>query len=201
MDASAWNERYAASDLVWSATPNTFVARHLADLTPARAVDLGAGEGRNALWLAQSGWQVTAVDFAEVGLEKGRAIAERIKVEVDWVCADVLAWQPPEAVQLTVVAYLQFPMPEREQLVANAAAMTAVGGTLCWISHDSHNLEHGVGGPQDPAVLTDVGALRELLERHGRWAVTEAGRVERQVDVDGSRATAYDTLLVARREG
>jgi 2-polyprenyl-3-methyl-5-hydroxy-6-metoxy-1,4-benzoquinol methylase len=63
MDAQAWDERYTASELLWSATPNQFVAAELSDLAPGRAVDLAAGEGRNALWLAERGWHVTAVDF------------------------------------------------------------------------------------------------------------------------------------------
>ncbi len=71
MDSRAWDERYAASELVWSSTPNQFVAAEVADLTPGRALDLAAGEGRNALWLAERGWQVTAVDFSLVGLDKG----------------------------------------------------------------------------------------------------------------------------------
>ncbi len=201
MDATEWNARYAAGELVWSAGPNQYVETRLRDLAPGTAVDLGAGEGRNALWLAEQGWRASAVDFADAGLAKGRAIAERRGVEVDWICADVLTWRPSEPVDLTVVAYLQFPMPQREQLVTNAAAMTAAGGTLFWISHDRHNLEHGVGGPQDPTLLSDAEELASLLIRQpGDWHLTEAGRVEREVRTgDGTRATAYDTLIVARR--
>ncbi|MFL6133228.1 MAG: class I SAM-dependent methyltransferase, partial [Nocardioidaceae bacterium] len=73
MDARAWDERYAASELIWSATPNRFVEAELTSLPPGRAVDLAAGEGRNALWLADRGWHVTAVDFSLAGLDKGRA--------------------------------------------------------------------------------------------------------------------------------
>ena len=71
MDARAWDERYAASELVWSATPNRFVEAELAELAPGRAVDLAAGEGRNALWLADRGWHVTAVDFSLAGARVG----------------------------------------------------------------------------------------------------------------------------------
>ena len=94
MDATAWNQRYADKELVWSATPNQFVASELVDLTPGRAVDLAAGEGRNALWLASLGWDVTAVDFAQAGLDKGRAVESAIATDhrVHWVCADVLAF-------------------------------------------------------------------------------------------------------------
>jgi 2-polyprenyl-3-methyl-5-hydroxy-6-metoxy-1,4-benzoquinol methylase len=97
MDAEDWNRRYADAELVWSAEPNVFVARHLADLPPGSALDLACGEGRNALWLAGRGWRVTAVDFSDVALSKGRRRAEELGIEIDWHCADVTTWQPPTA--------------------------------------------------------------------------------------------------------
>src|ERR1700754_3536553 len=75
MDADAWDERYAATELVWSAGPNRFVEEECADLQPGRALDLAAGEGRNALWLAERGWSATAVDFSAVALDRARSLA------------------------------------------------------------------------------------------------------------------------------
>ncbi|MET0839223.1 MAG: class I SAM-dependent methyltransferase, partial [Marmoricola sp.] len=86
MDAAAWDERYAATDLVWSAGPNQFVEQALADLPPGRALDLACGEGRNARWLAERGWQVTALDWSAVGVEKGR----QVNATVDWQVGDAL---------------------------------------------------------------------------------------------------------------
>ena len=88
MDAKAWDERYADSELVWSVEPNQFVAAECADLPPGRALDLAAGEGRNAIWLARRGWDVTAVDFSQAGLDKGRRLAGELAIE--WVCGDVV---------------------------------------------------------------------------------------------------------------
>ena len=79
MDADGWNRRYAEKELVWSAGPNRFLAAEAADLAPGRALDLACGEGRNALWLAEQGWRVTAVDFSGVAVEKG--LFERRKAE------------------------------------------------------------------------------------------------------------------------
>src|SRR2546430_7187246 len=70
MDAAEWDQRYAGTELVWSAEPNRFVAAELADLPPGRALDLAAGEGRNSVWLAERGWAVTAVDFSRVRSEE-----------------------------------------------------------------------------------------------------------------------------------
>ena len=118
MDAREWDERYTDSDLVWSATPNQFVAAELADLTPGLALDVACGEGRNALWLAECGWDVTAVDFSLTGLDKGRALQTRHErgrdMHVNWVHTDVLGYDfGSDAFDLVVIAYLQVPAHER----------------------------------------------------------------------------------------
>ena len=198
MDAGTWDQRYAASELVWSREPNQFVAAELADLPPGTAVDLAAGEGRNAIWLARRGWRVTAVDFSQVALDKGRALAGDTTVE--WVCADATAWTPDTPVDLVVAAYFQVPASERRAAVRAAFTSLAPGGTLLVVAHDSTNLDEGTGGPQDPAVLyTAEDVLADLdglpLE------VERAERVPRTVTAPGQPdATAYDALVrVVRR--
>jgi SAM-dependent methyltransferase len=202
MDANAWDERYAASELVWSAGPNRFVAEELADLPPGTAVDLAAGEGRNAIWLARRGWSVTAVDFSQVALDKGRTLAGDTALE--WVCADATAWRPPQPVDLTVVAYLQLPADQRRAAVRGAVESLAPGGTFLLVAHDSTNLTEGTGGPQDPAVL--MTAEDVLADLDGLpLEVVRAERVAREVspgdDHRGEPArTAWDCLVrVVRR--
>ena len=193
MDAEAWNARYRETELVWSAAPNQFVEAELAGLAPGRAVDLAAGEGRNAIWLARQGWQVTAVDFAQAGLDKGRALAG--DVAVDWVCADATTWTHDPAYDLCLIAYLQLPEAERRAAVRHGYGALRVGGTFLLVAHDSTNLTEGTGGPQYPwvlltaeDVLTDLGG--ETFE------VQRAERVARHVlQPDGSTATAYDALV------
>lgn len=168
MDADAWDERYAESDLVWSAGPNQFVEAICADLPPGRAVDLAAGEGRNALWLAGLGWQVTAVDFSQTALDKGATI-ERARGDgrpaITWQRADATAWRG-EGLDLALIAYLHLPAAQRAAAVRNAADALVPGGTFVLVAHDATNLAHGTGGPQDPAllptpeeVLADLAAL------------------------------------------
>ena len=88
MDAQAWDARYAAARQ-WSVEPNGFVADRLGDLSPGRGLDLACGEGRNALWLARLGWQMTALDFSAVALQRGREAAtglgEDVAARVEWV--------------------------------------------------------------------------------------------------------------------
>jgi SAM-dependent methyltransferase len=185
MDARAWDERYAGTELVWSSGPNRFVEDEVAGLPPGRAVDLAAGEGRNALWLAEQGWQVTAVDFSVVGLDKGRRVLaahERARdLHVDWVHHDVLTYDPgPVGYDLALLAYLQLPAEERRAAVRVGWSALAVGGHLVVVAHDSTNLTEGTGGPQDPSVLyTSEEVLGDLDGE--RFEVVRAERVDRMV--------------------
>ena len=150
MDANGWDERYAASDLVWSSAPNRTVADEVGGLTAGTALDLGAGEGRNALWLAERGWSVTAVDFSAVGLDKARAIARQRRLQLTTVVADVTRYHPKQTYDLVLIAYLQLPWTELQNVLAAAATALTPTGTLLLVAHDLTNLAEGVGGPQDP---------------------------------------------------
>lgn len=197
MDADAWDERYAASDFVWSLEPNRFVAEVVGPLPPGRAVDLACGEGRNALWLAQRGWSVTAVDFSAVALDKGRRRAAQADLEIDWVVADVTTWTaPPDSVDLVVIAYLQVPTSPRRTVLGHAARLLAPGGTLLVVAHDTANLEHGTGGPQSADVLYTPTDVRGDLDGSG-LVIERAETVERPV-ADAERP-ALDCLVSARR--
>ncbi|MBA3783628.1 MAG: class I SAM-dependent methyltransferase [Nocardioides sp.] len=201
MDAHLWDERYAAADLVWSGGPNQFVAAECADLTPGRAVDLAAGEGRNAIWLAQQGWQVTAVDFSQVGLDKGRRVAEATGTTgVEWICADATTFVPAEPVDLVVIAYLQVPAADRLAAVTGAVRALRPGGTLLWVSHDATNIAEGTGGPQDPSVLMSAEDVLADVESSGVPVdVARAERVARLVESGDHRGeeqrTAWDALV------
>lgn len=196
MDASAWDQRYAAVDHVWSLEPNAAVTAELEAVPPGRAADLGCGEGRNAIWLARRGWEVTAVDFSAVAVERGRRLAGDLRV--DWVVGDVLTVPLPE-VDLVVMAYLQLPAGERRAVVRRAWQALTPGGTLFLVAHDSTNLTEGTGGPQDPSVLyTAEDVVGDLASEH--LDVVRAERVGRVVPVEdahGGRAeaTAWDALV------
>lgn len=192
MDAAAWDRRYADTELVWSAEPNRFVAAELGGLPPGRALDLAAGEGRNALWLAGRGWRVTAVDFSPVAIDKGRRLAQRAGLTVDWVVADVLTYRPDAAFDLVLVAYLHLPPAEMSAAWSVAVRALAPGGVLFAVGHDRTNLDEGTGGPQDPALLHDPGTVVAQL---AGLQVDRAERVRRPV---GDRA-AVDTVVRARR--
>ncbi|WP_019629759.1 class I SAM-dependent methyltransferase [Actinomadura atramentaria] len=194
MESADWDARYAGTELVWTAEANRFVVEEAGDLTPGRALDLAAGEGRNAVWLAERGWSVTAVDFSPNGLAKARRLAESRGAEVDWVLADVRDHRPePRAFDLVLVAYLHLPQPDLHGVLERAAAAVAPGGTLLVVGHDRANIGGGVGGPRDPAVLYDA---PEVVAALGDLRIVRAGRVEREVPGEG---VALDTLVRAAR--
>jgi SAM-dependent methyltransferase len=183
-DAGHWDRRYARIDRLWSTEPNTTVAQVLSSLPPGRALDLGAGEGRHAVWLSRRGWQVTAVDFSRVGIDRGRAVDPH----VDWVVADVLTWSPPDIAEhdLVLVSYLHLPT----DVFARARGWLAPGGRLVVIGHALRNLTDGVGGPSDPRLLhtpEQLAAAADAME------VERLGEVLRHTP-DG---IAIDLCLVA----
>lgn len=199
MNREDWNVRYAAAELVWSAEPNRFLVDEVAELSPGRALDVACGEGRNAVWLAERGWTVTAVDFSSVALDKGRQVAEARGVEVDWVEADVATYLPERgAYDLVALLYLHLPADQRAVVLERCAASLAppirsegasgLGGTLLGLGHDRRNLDEGVGGPQDPAILWDAD---EVVAQLPGLRVVRAERVHRPVGA----GTAIDTLV------
>lgn len=201
MDATAWDERYRTAEFVWKTDPNRFLPPEVQDLSPARALDLACGEGRNAVWLATQGWDATGVDFSEAGLAKAARLAESNDVTVSWIQADATRWTPDQEYDLVVVFYLQLPESQRREAIGVAARALSPGGTLLIVAHDLVNLTEGVGGPQDPAVLHTPDDLREDLSRSGvtGLVVERAERVERPVDTDSGTRTAIDCLVRAHR--
>jgi SAM-dependent methyltransferase len=195
-DAAYWDDRYRAHDTVWGAAPNRWVEQQLAELAPGRALDLACGEGRNAIWLAGRGWRVTAVDFSAVAVGKGRSVAERLGVDVDWRVADVREFTPDDEVDLALICYLQVPEPDRRLVLRHAAAGLAPGGVLLVVGHDARNLTDGTGGPQDRRVLYTAANLAVDLDDTD-LVVEQALELERPVE--GAERPALDALLRARR--
>ncbi|MEU2612193.1 class I SAM-dependent methyltransferase [Micromonospora sp. NPDC007271] len=199
MDSSTWDARYAeAPDLVWGVEPNRFVVESVEGLTPGSALDLAAGEGRNAVWLAERGWRVTAVDFSPVAVERGRELAARRGVPVEWRVGDVTAYRPvPGSYDLVLISYLHLPAEDLAGVLDSARRALRPGGTLVVVGHDLANLGGGVGGPQDPKVLlTPEGVVDGLAGLRIRRAETARRPVP---TTDGGSVDALDTVVVATR--
>ena len=199
MDAHEWDTRYKATETMWSYEPNIFLVSRVTGLEPGRALDLGCGEGRNSLWLAVQGWDVTAVDFSQVAVDRGRDWAEQRGLSVDFEVADVIEYRPePGAFDLVIVFYLQLPHDEVRRVLGHAVEALASGGTLLVVAHDLDNLEHGYGGPPTADVLYTVDLVTDSI---GDLHVVEAGLVDRPVSSADGEQTAIDTLVLAQRAG
>ncbi|MGV1037514.1 MAG: class I SAM-dependent methyltransferase [Candidatus Nanopelagicales bacterium] len=203
MDGSDWDKRYSTADMVWSIEPNVFVSELTAGLPAGTALDLAAGEGRNALWLAARGWKVTAVDFSAAGLDRAERLAQaRLGPDTPrftTICQDVTDYRPqPRSFDLVVIAYLQVPTETRTIAMRTAGAALREGGTLVVVAHDSVNLVNGFGGPQDPDVLYTAADIVSDLDGLG-LVVDRAEAVERHIEISEGTRTAIDALVVARR--
>jgi len=198
MDRDGWNQRYDAAELVWTAGPNATFAELAAELEVGRALDLGAGEGRNAIWLATRGWDVTAVDFSDVAMAKAAQLAAHAGVEITTVAADVADYEPPGEFQLVAVVYLHLPAAIRPIVHRRAASAVAPGGTLIVLGHDTTNIAEGYGGPQDRDVLFTPDDVVADIADIG-LEVEQRVRVHRNVERDGVIHTAIDALVVAHR--
>lgn len=186
-DAAHWDKKHARTDRLWSARPNATVEQALADIGPGAAVDLGAGDGRHAVWLAQHGWQVTAVDFSEVGISRGRTNAESLGLEVTWIVGDVNTWAPQvlAAFDVVLVSFIHLD----DAAFARARQWLAPHGRLVVVGHSAHTVPGS--GPRNPAFLYDKDQLRSaagglLIER-----LDEAVR--------STPEEAIDIVLIARR--
>ncbi|HEU5241392.1 MAG TPA: methyltransferase domain-containing protein [Ornithinibacter sp.] len=201
MDASDWDERYAGADLVWSSGPNVWVRELCSPLTPGRALDVAAGEGRNAIWLVEQGWTVTASDFSPVAVSRIRDLAaarldEDALHRLEAVVADATQPAPGTAYDLVLFCYLHLVREEWDRAVAAGVEAVAVGGRVLVVGHARRNLTEGVGGPQDATILLDPGDV--LASVAGLPVVVELAEL-RARDVEGEPRPALDTVVLLRR--
>jgi len=192
-----WDERHRSGDFEGEG-PNPTLVLGLAGVLSGTALELAAGSGTNAVWLAQQGWRTTAVDWSPVGLANGMAKAESAGVEVEWLERDLLAWSPPTgSFDLVVIVYLHVPPEERAQIYPQAAAAVAPGGRLLIVGHDRLNATEGEGGPPDTVRLFTAEEVAAELLSADPDLVVERAEVVRRVPPPGR--APIDSLLVIRR--
>ena len=218
-DRETYDELYRSAPALWSGRPNRQLVVEASELRPGRALDAGSGEGGDALWLAERGWQVTAVDFSTVALERAAAAAgaRNLADRIEWVHADLGSWAAPEgSFELVTAHYLHASWVDRAALFRRLAAAVAPGGTLLVVGHllveaDDHNHGHGHGHghhgeegrgqlhERDPAAFYTAEEVMSALDP-AAWedVVTET----RDRDPGAAERTGNhvpDTVLVARR--
>ncbi|MEV3994579.1 class I SAM-dependent methyltransferase [Streptomyces halstedii] len=201
-DAELWDDRYRESDRIWSGNPNTVLVREVEGLKPGRALDLGCGEGADAVWLARWGWRVTATDISRVALERAAVHAAEAGVtdSVDWQWHDLGATFPEGEYDLVSAQFLHSmgDLP-REEILRRAARAVAPGGVLLIVGHAG--FPHWEQNP-DPSVRfpTPDEVLASLELPDGAWEVLLSDEHERvQNDPDGNPTTRTDNALKVRR--
>jgi len=200
MDRQGWDERYAANDQAFVRGPNPFVEAELSAVPPGRALELAAGEGRHAVWLASAGWKVVAVDLSEVGLRRAQARARAEGHAVDFVLADVHTLRlPPGRFDLILATFFHPRPAERVSLYPAMARALAPGGTLLLVSYDLANLTMGTGGPKDPDFLLNPPVLAAELDALGLTVVRAESVPLRTTDADGQEVDVVDSVIRAVR--
>ena len=202
-DAAFWDARYQESHRIWSGNPNAALVRETAGLAPGRALDLGSGEGGDAIWLAQQGWQVTATDISQVALDRAaeQAAAAGVVDRIDWQWHDLGASFPAGSFDLVSAQFLHSrgdTMP-RERILRAAAAAVAPGGVLLIVGHSGtrhweHNHHPEMQLPTPDEVLTALGLPADQWET----LVCEDYEATRPAP-DGTTITHTDNTLKLRR--
>ena len=193
-----WDQRYAEADRVWSGRPNGALVTEVAGLVPGSALDVGCGEGADAIWLALRGWDVTALDVSRVALDRAQAAARESGAELRWLHAGLLEAALPAAgfdlVSAQYPALLRTPGNEAERALLNAVAP---GGTLLVVHHADIDPEHAKQRGFDPADYVSPADVAALLD--DAWDVAFEERRPRHVEGGAGAHHTHDVVLVARR--
>jgi SAM-dependent methyltransferase len=202
--AAFWDERYRSAHSLWSGNPNRHLITEAENLIQGTALDVGAGEGADAIWLARRGWQVTAVDISGVALERAAAHAaaagDDVAKLIQWRREDLLEWQPPErAYDLVNAQYLHLPTELRQAVYARLAAAVADGGTLLIVAHHPLDLHTTMPRPPQPELFFTGDDLAADLGGDGWEIVTNVAAPRQATDPGGRTVTIHDTVFRARR--
>ncbi len=199
----AWEEHYGRNERMWSGRVNVRLAELVEQMSPSRALDLGCGEGGDAMWLAEQGWRVTAVDISQTALDRASAdaVARDLAAQIDFQRHDLTQSFPSGAFDLVSAQFLHSTVPwDRPRLLRRAAETVAPGGALVIVDHggappwasklDDHHLEF----PTADEVVTSL----DLDESH--WDRVRVAAVERNaVGPGGQEAVLIDNVIVLRR--
>ncbi|HJP75744.1 MAG TPA: class I SAM-dependent methyltransferase [Pseudonocardiaceae bacterium] len=198
-----WEDFYQDRGEAWSGRPNPLLVREVTSLTPGAALDVGCGEGGDAIWLARQGWRVTAVDVSATALRRAAAHAAEAGIVdgIQWARHDLAQSFPSESFDLVSAQFLHSPVAapgERERILGRAAERVAPGGVLLIASHAGW--PSWVRTPPFEYRFPTIPEILDLLTPPQRWRVEVAELVEREVtSQDGQLGHREDTVVRARR--
>lgn len=203
-DEKLWDERYSARTALWSGAANRHLIAEAAELAPGTALDVGSGEGADAIWLARRGWIVTAMDISSVALARaaGHADAEPAEIgdRITWRHEDLTQWDPgDDRFDLVTAQYLHLPTGPRDVLYRRLASAVAPGGTLLIVGHHPSDLQTTMPRPPRPELFFTGDDLVALLEPDAWQIITNTSAPHEATDPEGRAVTVHDTVLRARR--
>lgn len=190
-----WDDRYGTADRVWSGQPNPQLVDRVSAMPPGTALDVGCGEGADAVWLARQGWQVTGLDVSQVALDKAAGHAADAGVDVTWRQADLDGWAgEPGTYDLVSAQFMYLSQPALSQLYRTLGDSVAPGGTLLLVGHHPMDPRHGNHDFQD--VRWTPEEVEDWLDPSD-WKSIELATIERE----GHLGTMHDGIVQAVRAG
>jgi len=194
-DAAEWDARYAERKSIWSGEPNPQLVAEAQMLAPGRALDAGCGEGADAVWLAEQGWDVTAVDLSGVALERARSQAAAAGIRIAFEQADLVATPPQRSTyDLVSAQFFHLPDPPRSQAYRGLGAAVAPGGHLLVVGH--YPSAH-IGKDHPERLFT----TEEVVALFPDWSVVTAEVRERRAMHHGELSDLVDGVVLLRRAG
>lgn len=205
-DEAFWNARYGEKKRIWSGRPNPQLVAEAGSLAPGSALDVGCGEGADALWLANRGWEVTGVDISTVALARAAEHEQEQRAGLDadirpvrWEQRDLTGWEPPaESFDLVTAQYMHLPTRQREPLFRKLARAVVRGGTLLIVGHHPSDLHGEAPRPDLPDLYFTAEDIAELIGDGWEHQVIEA-RPREASGPEGETLAVADTVYRARR--
>ncbi len=207
-DEPFWDARYGEKHRIWSGNPNPQLVAEATDLQPGTALDVGCGEGADALWLADRGWRVTAVDISSVALERASEHESQTapapgahRAPVTWMHRDLTAWTPPaQSFDLVTAQYMHLPAEDRDPIYRRLADAVAVGGTLLIVGHSASDLDTHARRPTHHDLYFTAENIVELLGSGWETLVAE-DRPREASGPEGEKLAISDSVYRGRRVG
>lgn len=205
LDEAFWEEMYRSRSTAWSGRPNPQLVTEAAELIPGTALDVGSGEGADAIWLAERGWHVTALDISATALMMGESKASQAGPEVSgritWRHADIISGSDPIAATYDLVTahFFQLPSAQRAALHRRLAAAVSPGGTLLIVGHHPSDVHAGVGRFPMSDLMFTAEQIAAVLQPDQWDIVASEDRPRTVADDEGVARTVHDAVLNARR--
>ena len=196
-----WDERYSGSERIWSGRPNPRLVEHVSALAPRTVIDVGCGEGADAVWLASRGWEVLGVDVSGVALDRAQehAVGAGVADRTSWRQLDLVAGERlPVTADLVSVQFLHLPESVFADVYAGLAASVRPGGRLLVCGHHPADASTGLRNERLAHLLFTPEQVTAVLDPE-EWQIEVADAPTREVQSEDDPITVTDSVVLATR--